>query len=109
MVSFVTTNCLTHFSYQFSHPVCCTTTTRGAEYRGYSNMTMSGRVCQRWEDNTPYVPSPKMQDESRYLWDDGRAGAQNYCRNYDDTDGPWCYTMDPNKRWERCDIPKCFP
>jgi len=21
--------------------------------------------------------------------------------------GPWCYTTDPNKRFEFCDIPKC--
>ena len=21
--------------------------------------------------------------------------------------GPWCYTSDPNVRWEYCDIPQC--
>jgi len=32
----------------------------------------------------------------------------NYCRNPDhDLKGTWCYTTDPNKRWEYCDISKC--
>merc|ERR1719215_893224 len=26
----------------------------------------------------------------------------NYCRNPDGEDGIWCYTADPNKRWEYC-------
>lgn len=32
----------------------------------------------------------------------------NYCRNPDgDSQGPWCYTTDVNKRWESCSIPSC--
>uniref|UniRef100_A0A4W4FYN9 Kringle domain-containing protein n=1 Tax=Electrophorus electricus TaxID=8005 RepID=A0A4W4FYN9_ELEEL len=32
----------------------------------------------------------------------------NYCRNPDgDSAGPWCYTTDPEKRWENCDIQDC--
>ena len=35
----------------------------------------------------------------------------NYCRNPDansmSEDKPWCYTMDPNTRWELCPIPMC--
>ncbi|KAK2156967.1 hypothetical protein NP493_1923g00003 [Ridgeia piscesae] len=33
----------------------------------------------------------------------------NYCRNVESMpeDKPWCYTMDPNKRWELCLIPMC--
>merc|ERR1712179_482006 len=35
-------------------------------------------------------------------------GDHNYCRNPDNEDeGPWCYTTDPNKRWEFCDVPLC--
>ena len=35
-------------------------------------------------------------------------GAQNFCRNPDlDSGGPWCYTTDPNVRWQYCDIPVC--
>ena len=34
---------------------------------------------------------------------------ENYCRNPygGEPKGPWCYTMDPNKRWDYCSIPMC--
>lgn len=32
----------------------------------------------------------------------------NFCRNPDsDSGGPWCYTTDPNTRWESCSVPSC--
>ena len=31
----------------------------------------------------------------------------NYCRNPDNSKGPWCYTTDKRKRWEYCQVPKC--
>ena len=38
----------------------------------------------------------------------GSVGLNNYCRNPDNSaGGPWCYTTDPNTRWEYCDVPKC--
>ena len=35
-------------------------------------------------------------------------GDHNYCRQ-PEIDGAraWCYTMDPDKRWEYCDVPEC--
>ena len=36
------------------------------------------------------------------------ADAHNYCRNPTNFGrGPWCYTTDPKKRWEYCDINLC--
>lgn len=32
---------------------------------------------------------------------------ENYCRNIDGERRPWCYTTDPNRRWEICDVPDC--
>lgn len=33
---------------------------------------------------------------------------ENYCRNPDnDEKGPWCYTTDPNTRFDYCNIPEC--
>ncbi len=34
--------------------------------------------------------------------------AENYCRNpNNEADVPWCFTTDPNKRWEYCAVPTC--
>ena len=36
------------------------------------------------------------------------ADAYNYCRNPENKPGgPWCYTTDPNKVWEYCDVKVC--
>ena len=37
------------------------------------------------------------------------AAAASHCRNPDSSaaGGPWCFTTDPNTRWEYCDLPKC--
>jgi len=36
-------------------------------------------------------------------------GEHNYCRNPDPVfkSKVWCYTTDPNKEWEYCDVPTC--
>lgn len=31
----------------------------------------------------------------------------NYCRNPDGSERPWCYTTDPQVEREFCDIPNC--
>ena len=38
------------------------------------------------------------------------SGAANFCRNPDgEPHGPWCYTTDPDVRWEYCGIHPCLP
>ena len=32
---------------------------------------------------------------------------ENYCRNMDGEKGPWCYTTNPEVRWELCAVPVC--
>lgn len=32
---------------------------------------------------------------------------KNYCRNPDNERSPWCYTTDPETRWEYCSVPSC--
>ena len=34
-------------------------------------------------------------------------GAKNYCRNPTDHSSPWCFTTDPEVRWEECNVLRC--
>ncbi|XP_078684409.1 apolipoprotein(a)-like isoform X2 [Branchiostoma floridae x Branchiostoma belcheri] len=74
----------------------------GATYRGKVSVSKDGIPCQRWDSQTPHqhdIPSRFPNTELN----------ENYCRNPDGWDRPWCYTTDPNIRWQVCDIPGCFP
>ena len=64
------------------------------EYNG--NMTERGILCQNWSLNTPHSHNNNF------------VGNHNKCANPDNTrrNGvltPWCYTVDPNVRWDYCD------
>jgi len=75
---------------------------------GTLNTTVSGTTCQAWSSDSPHEPNsdPVLLDEN--YPDGSRAAALNYCRNPDSSPvGPWCYTTDPNTRWEHCDVPFC--
>ena len=85
----------------------CTTESCGSEYhqqsdyRGTINKTIGGRDCQRWDSQEPH-------DHSRTRENYPYAGLdENYCRNMDGEDGAWCYTTDPDQRWELCNVPIC--
>ena len=72
---------------------------------GTVSNTMTGKECQSWSSNTPHVTHSFTDDN---FPDASRKAAKNYCRNPDgDLQGVWCYTMDPNQRWELCDVPLC--
>jgi len=74
---------------------------------GTLSTTVSGRMCQAWSSDTPHVPNTAALNDTNYP-DGSRAAAQNYCRNPDgDAVTVWCYTVDPNTRWEYCDVPLC--
>ncbi|XP_035686690.1 uncharacterized protein LOC118422928 isoform X2 [Branchiostoma floridae] len=76
-------------------------TSDGASYRGTVAVTRSGRTCQRWDRQTPH-------EHTRTSDNYPSSGLEeNYCRNPDGTPGVWCYTTDPNKRWDFCDVPVC--
>ncbi|XP_019620048.1 PREDICTED: uncharacterized protein LOC109466730 [Branchiostoma belcheri] len=73
----------------------------GASYRGEWFTTVSGRRCQRWDSQTPHEHT---RTPSNYP----SAGLEeNYCRNPDGEDAVWCYTSDPDQRWDWCPVPKC--
>jgi len=74
---------------------------------GKVNTTETGKQCQKWSSDTPHEPNVYFTD-NRFP-DGSREAAENYCRNPDalDSEGVWCYTMDPDVEWERCDVPEC--
>ena len=83
----------------------CKITAKGLEYVGTLSHSGTGRTCQRWDNQSPHAH--QYDDVSLYLEDDLSA-AENYCRNPShDNGGLWCYTMDPNSRWEWCNIKAC--
>ena len=60
---------------------------------GDLNRTKSGRECQAWNLQTPH--------DHEY----SSVGNHSYCRNPSNNEGgPWCYTTDPDTRWEFCSV-----
>ena len=89
----------------------CKTSQTGEDYTGDISVTVNAKTCQRWPDQSPHSHS---YNHPNYFQDATLADASNYCRNPLDPDGvtlsdslPWCYTVDPDDRWEYCDIPFC--
>ncbi|GAB0186942.1 plasminogen [Grus japonensis] len=84
-------------------PRCDCINGNGKDYRGTVAKTGRGRTCQEWSSQRPHSHdyfTPMTHPEAHL--------DKNYCRNPDgDVNGPWCYTTDPRKAWEYCDIPKC--
>ena len=82
----------------------CKTTDLGKEYMGHVASTLSGKICQRWDSQSPHTHT---KDESK-LPDQTLSDAANFCRNPDgEIHGPWCYTIDNATRWEYCNVPTC--
>jgi len=71
----------------------------GADYRGRVATTKSGLQCQAWSDQEPHA-----HDRTHARFPRSGLGGHNYCRNPDGEDMPWCYTVDPETRWEYCDV-----
>uniref|UniRef100_A0A8B9HMH8 Hepatocyte growth factor n=1 Tax=Astyanax mexicanus TaxID=7994 RepID=A0A8B9HMH8_ASTMX len=76
-------------------------TCNGESYRGPMDHTESGRECQRWDLDEPHK---HLFHPKRYP-DNGLK--DNYCRNPDGRQRPWCFTTDPDVPWEYCSIKQC--
>ncbi|XP_075886240.1 hepatocyte growth factor a [Nelusetta ayraudi] len=75
---------------------------KGADYRSTMNVTPEGVICQRWDSQFPHNHSFLPHN---FKCKDLR---ENYCRNPDGADYPWCFTTDPNQRIAKCThIPRC--
>ena len=83
-----------------SCPTDCDETLYGREeqeVQGCQTRTIGGTVPAVDEP----VPHAHAQTEDRFI-DETLEEAGNYCRNPDGGDTIWCYTTDPEKRWEYC-------
>uniref|UniRef100_A0A8C7ISC8 Hepatocyte growth factor a n=1 Tax=Oncorhynchus kisutch TaxID=8019 RepID=A0A8C7ISC8_ONCKI len=75
---------------------------QGQSYHGTVSVTPSGVTCQRWDSQFPHNHTYSPQN---YKCKDLR---ENYCRNPDGAEIPWCFTTDPNQRLAFCThIPRC--
>ncbi|CAC5399117.1 unnamed protein product [Mytilus coruscus] len=70
--------------------------TIGTGYTGKVHCTVSGITCQNWNKDKPHKPYYQLD-----------VSASNYCRDPAATGRPWCYTTNPDLRWEFCPVPKC--
>ncbi|XP_040263831.1 hepatocyte growth factor-like protein isoform X2 [Bufo bufo] len=76
-------------------------TCNGEDYRGSLDRTETDRECQRWDLQSPHRhPYNPEKYPDKHLDD-------NYCRNPDSSERPWCYTTDPGTEREYCSIAKC--
>lgn len=76
---------------------CYKMSDHGQGYVGTISETRSDIECQSWSSQDPH--SHRVTDMN---------GDSNFCRNPNgDVGGPWCFTTDPLKRWESCDVPTC--
>lgn len=78
---------------QVTAPNKCLTSHRGQIF--LAMLTTLSVVCISWDSQSPH------SHEYAFAKDHGI-----YCRNpYWESKGPWCFTTDPNKNWECCNIP----
>ncbi|XP_033114169.1 uncharacterized protein LOC117114591 [Anneissia japonica] len=70
-----------------------------SDYRGLVSITENGHVCQKWSSQSPHTHNYGPSNA-----DDNGIGDHNLCRNPDNEDRPWCYTTDPDTRWDYCDV-----
>lgn len=76
---------------------------KGEGYRGTANTTVTGVPCQRWDAQYPH--QHRFAPE-KYACKDLR---ENFCRNPDGSEAPWCFTSRPGMRVAFCyQIRRCI-
>ncbi|XP_066269404.1 uncharacterized protein [Branchiostoma lanceolatum] len=79
---------------------CFYASDNGKSYAGHINRA-GGRVCQRWDSQSPHSHphTPQAHPDAGL--------EENFCRNPDNKERPWCYTTDVVWRWSYCDVMEC--
>jgi len=71
---------------------------KGDAYKGCQTKARGGWTCQAWSAQSPQTHKYTAPQYGNAVL------TSNYCRNpHGESDTIWCYTTDPNKRWEYCD------
>ncbi|XP_046570945.1 uncharacterized protein LOC124279186 isoform X4 [Haliotis rubra] len=89
---------------------CWTVRSGSVLYTGTLSTTTTGKVCQRWDSQTPHAHVMREDKRFRIPEFDSHQTAEesaNYCRDADNSGMLWCFTTDEDTRWEKCDVPKC--
>ncbi|KAI8502448.1 hypothetical protein Bbelb_200360 [Branchiostoma belcheri] len=73
---------------------------KGRSYAGQINRA-GDRLCQRWDSQSPHIHphTPQAHPDAGL--------EENFCRNPDNKDRPWCYTTDGTRRWDYCNVMEC--
>ncbi|XP_019628635.1 PREDICTED: plasminogen-like [Branchiostoma belcheri] len=79
---------------------CFFTNDKGRTYTGHINRA-GDRLCQRWDSQSPHSHphTPHAHPDAGL--------EENFCRNPDNKDRPWCYTTDGTETWGYCDVTEC--
>ena len=70
-------------------------------FRGTVTKTINGHNCQKWTMQTPHQHNNTPLKRPNY-----GLGDHNFCRNPNGHHTIWCYTTNPKKRWEECNLPE---
>uniref|UniRef100_A0A8C6UTE0 receptor protein-tyrosine kinase n=1 Tax=Neogobius melanostomus TaxID=47308 RepID=A0A8C6UTE0_9GOBI len=75
---------------------------KGRFYQGDVNTTRSGIPCQPWSKQDPHQHRLSVDVIPELTH------SENFCRNPGGiSEKPWCFTTNPNIRWEYCAVPQC--
>uniref|UniRef100_A0A452EN11 Hepatocyte growth factor-like protein n=1 Tax=Capra hircus TaxID=9925 RepID=A0A452EN11_CAPHI len=79
---------------------------KGEGYRGTANTTAAGVPCQRWDAQLPhqhrFAPEKYACKGVSRAGLEGRDLRENFCRNPDGSEAPWCFTSRPGMRMAFC-------
>ena len=68
-------------------------------------LTNHGLTCQAWGVQSPH--EHLKTNDAYFPTDGGVVGASNYCRNFEGSGRPWCFTVHLYIVWEFCDLQIC--